>query len=326
MTTPSNPQDPFNKPDGDNSSDGHVYGGLPHYNSTSYPEDQPGFGAQGQPGYGSPESPYGGYGSGQSGNEQPLYGGNAANIVAGDGKIHVFDAISWAFSSTFKNWKLWILGSLVITGCSALVSFLYSITQSSVVSGAFGFAFFFISPVIARLVLRQVDGPQPGWSNIGEDVNYFPAMCVYLVYGVVIQIVLLVLGFSAFALSGGYNAVAGVDSLEYITNEQLFSIFTSVLVAGAVVLIVAILVAPLFLCLWWLPVDRRAGFAGSFVQSLKLGIGHYSSLLGFIVILVVISVVLIIVTIGIASIVVAPVAYLAWGYVYRQMVGSPVSR
>lgn len=317
MTTPNDPHDdrfdhPENRPD-------NQYPSYPSYPSTPHPEDAPGYGEQPYQGY----QDYAGY------QESAPHGGGQST---GDGKVRPMEAVNWAFGQTFRNWKVWILGTLVL----GVAVFALSIGVEVAFGGAsadpayqagfgyqaaqvvMGLGLGVLSIFIYHGALRQVDKEKMGFGDFTGNVNFWPAFGVVVVIQVISGIVLsLVIG---PILLGG-NEIADT---QMATQDEALASLARLFAGLMIVLLLSLLVAPLTMFMVWFAVDRRAGFGGAFGAGLRAGARNYLPLLLFSFVSGLAAMVLAIVTFGLAMIVIGPALLLAQAHLYRQAAQGPL--
>lgn len=94
--------------------------------------------------------------------------------------------------------------------------------------------------------------------------------------------------------------------------------------APAVILAIAIIVlfalTPLYALAWWTLIDDKASNTkDAFILSFRLGLKNYWRIIGFSITLFLISIALVVITLGIGSIALLPVMYLAMASMYRRI-------
>ncbi|QGU04807.1 hypothetical protein [Corynebacterium comes] len=288
---------------------------YPSYPSTPHPEDTPGYGA----GYGG----YAGYGIGG----QPAYGQSQ-----GTGVVQPMEAVSWAFSVVFRNWKLWILGALalgvVVMAVSAIVDMAFGGLNGDVgLQNGFGYqiAQFAMGLLTAALMvfvyhgaLRQVDKKKIGPGDFTHDVNFGPAFALTILLQVLSSLLFAALAIPLF-LAG--NPIADT---QMASDEEMLAVLGTLFAALAVVLVVAVLVSPLTMFMVWFVIDRRATFRGGIVEGFRHGLRNYGRLLAFNLVAGVIVGISAIITLGLAMVVLGPVLLLAQAMIYRQAAAGPL--
>lgn len=306
MSTPNDPSE-------DRSPERPQY---PSYPSTPHPEDTPGYGG------------YDGYGY----TEQPAYGRPAYGQPQGTGKVQPTEAVSWAFGTVFRNWLLWIVGALalgvVVMGVSAFVDMAFGgLGGGAGVQNGFGYQVAQIAMAlltsalmvfVSHGALRQVDRQKIGPGDFTHDVNFGPAFALTVVLQVLSSVVFAVIAVPLF-MAGNPIGEAQMAS----TDEALAALGT-VLAALAVVLVVAVLIAPLTTFMVWFVLDRRATFSGGIVEGFRAGLRNYGRLLAFNLVAGVVVGVAAILTLGVALIVFGPVLLLAQAMMYRQAAAGPL--
>ena len=320
MSTPNNPSDDRT---GEPSNERPQY---PSYPSTPHPEDTPGYGAG-----------YAGYGAGQPAYGQPMYGQPAYGQPAygqpqGTGKVQPIEAVSWAFGAVFRNWLVWIVGSVVVgfvvMGGSMLIELAFggfsagAATQTSLgYQGAqliFGLALAALMIFIYHGALRQVDKAKIGLGDFTDNVNFGPAFGLSIIIQIATSVLFAVLAVPLFLAA---NPIG--ESQMSSTDESLA--FLAGLFAGiALVLLLAVLIAPLTMFMVWFVIDRRAGIGGGITQGFRAGLRNYGRLLAFNIVAGLVVGVSAIVTFGLALIVLAPAMLLMQAMMFRQAAAGPL--
>lgn len=297
---------------------------FPRYEPTDHPEDQPSYGSL--PSYGgSHES-----GSYESSGNQGYAGyqaqDNTVNSGGFTGKPSAIDSISWAFRTVFKNWKLWILGALlvgVIVIAVSGVSLAVAPAEGADASGA-GSIVQIVSYVIMvvvsllamRLALFQIDDPRTGWSYVGKDVRWWQPLVIMIIIGIISSVVMfLFVGGSIFL-----GPDAGADATEDEALEAMASFFGVM----AVVALIGLFIQPLYMLMQWFAADGD-GVGQAIKNGFKAGKGNYGQLLLLTVLNVLITIAGgILFLVGL--IVAVPVTLLATAYLFRQCAGRATSQ
>ncbi|WIM72334.1 hypothetical protein QP028_14445 [Corynebacterium suedekumii] len=131
---------------------------YPPYPSTPHPEDNLGYAGHQQ---------YGQY------SDYNAYDTGGAAPATGTGKVHVMQAVSWAFKAIFRSWPLWILGALAFFVLTFLLSFIFNIgnataadpTAVNVEDIVVAVVAVVVSVLIYNAALRQVDNRTVGWGG-----------------------------------------------------------------------------------------------------------------------------------------------------------------
>lgn len=334
MTNPFDPpedrdQHPENR--GDSGGDGFPsYPSYPSYPSTPHPEDAPGFsgstGYTGHPGYV-------GYGAADWGG-----GGQQGGVRAqGTGRVDLMPAVRWAFSVTLRNWKIWMLGALVLVGLSIVGSLagemlfgtpaeqLPTEFNPGFESGFSGGALIYqlllglVSIVVMIHVyhgaLRQVDKQEISLGDFTGGVNLGPALGLYLVIQFV-TIVALTPVFVPLIIGGAFAA----DELS--TEDDIFGFLGVVMIMALVAGLVTLLVAPLTQLMIWYVVDRRTTFGGAVREGFRAGLRNYGRLLLFNLVSGILMFLGALFTFGLALVILAPAFLLAQAMIYRQAAGG----
>ncbi|MFC6145291.1 hypothetical protein [Corynebacterium nasicanis] len=297
MTTPNEPhEEPENS--------------YPAYPSTPHPEDAPTYGQQ----------PYQGY-AGYS-EQTPA----ATTTTTGTGKVRPMEAVSWAFGTTFRNWPVWILGTLALLVASVVVAMTvdfafggfsgdmsyqnglgYQVSQVLL-----GLLFSALTVFIYHGALRQVDKAKIGYGDFGGNVNFWPTFGVFIV----IQVITTVL-FSAFALPIMLSSNDLANS-QMATQDEMLAELSKLFGVFAVIMVVAVLVTPLTMFMVWFAADRRTGFAGAFGAGFRAGARNHLTLLLFNIVAGLAAMIVSLITLGLALIIIGPALLLAQAHMYRQ--------
>ncbi|MGV0417421.1 hypothetical protein ACUY3J_00405 [Corynebacterium segmentosum] len=292
---------------------------FPRYEPTNHPEDQPSYGSL--PSYGgSHES-----GSYESSGNQGYAGyqaqDNTVNSGGFTGKPSAIDSISWAFRTVFKNWKLWILGALlvgVIVIVVSGVSLAVAPAEGADASGAGSIVQIVSSVIMAvvtllamRLALFQIDDPRTGWSYVGKDVRWWQPLVIMIIIGIISSVVMFIfVGGSIFL-----GPDAGADATEDEALEAMASFFGVM----AVVALIGLFIQPLYMLMQWFAADGD-GVGQAIKNGFKAGKGNYGQLLLLTVLNALITIAGgILLLVGL--IVAVPVTLLATAYLFRQCAG-----
>ena len=292
---------------------------FPRYEPTNHPEDQPSYGSL--PSYGgSHES-----GSYESSGNQGYAGyqaqDNTVNSGGFTGKPSAIDSISWAFRTVFKNWKLWILGALlvgVIVIVVSGVSLAVAPAEGADASGAGSIVQIVSSVIMAvvtllamRLALFQIDDPRTGWSYVGKDVRWWQPLVIMIIIGIISSVVMFIfVGGSIFL-----GPDAGADATEDEALEAMASFFGVM----AVVALIGLFIQPLYILMQWFAADGD-GVGQAIKNGFKAGKGNYGQLL----LLTVLNALIMIaggILLLVGLIVAVPVTLLATAYLFRQCAG-----
>lgn len=336
MTTPNDPHDdrpqhPENQPG--NQAGDHSHPSYPSYPSTPHPEDGPGYGrdygadygaAQDHPGY----QDYAGY---QAYGVPGQYG-QPGQQAQGDGRVRPMDAVGWAFRTVFRNWPIWIIGSLVLGVAVSVASLLidaafgglsgdlsyqsglgYQLSQVALMLAAAAVGIF-----VYHGALRQVDKEKIRLGDFTSNVNFGPAFGVSLVLQIVSGIAMT--AFVAPLLLGGND----IANSQMATQDEALAFMAQVFAGLGVFLLVALLLAPLTMFMVWFAVDRRTGFTGAFGAGIRAGLRNYGALLLFSFVAGLVMVIISVVTFGLAVIVLAPAFVLTQALLYRQAAPGPL--
>ncbi|MER0082475.1 hypothetical protein ABRP84_10315 [Corynebacterium sp. KPL2861] len=297
---------------------------FPRYEPTDHPEDQPSYGSL--PSYGgSHES-----GSYESSGNQGYAGyqaqDNTVNPGGFTGKPSAIDSISWAFRTVFKNWKLWILGALlvgVIVVAISGVSMAVAPSEGADASGAGSIVqivSYIITVVVSllamRLALFQIDDPRTGWSYVGKDVRWWQPLVIMIIIGIITSVVM-------FIFVGG-SIFLGPDAGADATEEEALEAIASFFGVLAVVSLISLFIQPLYMLMQWFAADGD-GIGQAIKNGFKAGKGNYGQLL----LLTVLNALIVIaggILLLVGLIVAVPVTLLATAYLFRQCAGRATSQ
>lgn len=322
----TNPYDPHENKDPKDSEQS-----FNPYPPSNHPEDQPnyGYGASTQgnslPQYGQYGAESDNYGSGYGGygdysshgamhptTKWPMVTGNPQRVEIGQG-------IAFAFKETFGNALFWILGSIVFF----IVTFVISVAESyvlgfetsafsSIISGL-------LSIFIYRLAFNATSGEKLTLANLTKGYNYWTALAVVILVGILGVIVLL--GIVLMFGMGGAVIFTAINTTEAMSFGVFFLVFT-------VVLILAIVIVPFTMMITLYPIEKPAGIGESFTKGFELAKNNFSNLALYYVAVGAVMVFMTILTLGIGIIVALPFAYLTSVYAFRTVSGGarPVKR
>ncbi|MER0088687.1 hypothetical protein ABRP86_08075 [Corynebacterium sp. KPL3927] len=297
---------------------------FPRYEPTDHPEDQPSYGSL--PSYGgSHES-----GSYESSGNQGYAGyqaqDNTVNPGGFTGKPSAIDSISWAFRTVFKNWKLWILGALlvgVIVVAISGVSMAVAPSEGADASGAGSIVqivSYIITVVVSllamRLALFQIDDPRTGWSYVGKDVRWWQPLVIMIIIGIITSVVM-------FIFVGG-SIFLGPDAGADATEEEALEAIASFFGVLAVVSLISLFIQPFYMLMQWFAADGD-GVGQAIKNGFKAGKGNYGQLL----LLTVLNALIVIaggILLLVGLIVAVPVTLLATAYLFRQCTGRATSQ
>lgn len=314
MTSPHDPSDdqyrhPEDRPD------------FPSYPSTPHPQDN-----LGQSPY--PYQGYAGYSAGYGADHGAGYG----QPQQGTGRVSPVEAVSWAFRTVFRNWQIWLLGALVAGVLTVALSLIIDLAFGGASGGLAyqdGLAyqgtrllFMILAQALGIVIyagaLRQVDRAKITWGDFTRDINFGPAFGV----AIVIQIAsgLLLAAVLLFFFIGGNDIVVS----QMASQDELLAALSSLFAALGIVLLLALLVAPLTMFMVWFALDRRTGFAGAFGAGFRAGARNYLPLLLFNLVAGLASTILAVMTFGVALIVLVPALLLAQAHMFRQAAEGPL--
>lgn len=339
--------------------------GLPQYGATNHPEDREDFGQKNTGGYGG-YAGYGGYGSAPDDYSAPAdngaagYAGASASAYGagaqayGDGgytvgaesltmpnpqdKVDFMAAIKWGFSAAVRNWKLWVLGTLLfffVCGLLSGVSAAMSPSPEAAAAGATSAGAsvmnllssvisLIVTPIILRLAVRQIDDPATGWGHVGKDVKFVPVIVVNIVVGILMTILFALIAIGLFFFVTGnpnefFNAVEGMSETEFID-----AYLGKILIDALILFIVAIVLSVFTTLMPWLASEGRYGIGASIKQGFALGKKNFGQLLGYQIVMGLLTIVVGILTLGIAMLFIVPAGQLASAHIYRQAIGGPI--
>ena len=292
---------------------------FPRYEPTDHPEDQPSYGSL--PSYGgSHES-----GSYESSGNQGYAGyqaqDNTVNSGGFTGKPSAIDSISWAFRTVSKNWKLWILGALLvgvivvaISGVSIAVAPAEG-ADASGVGSIVQIVSYIITVVVSllamRLALFQIDDPRTGWSYVGKDVRWWQPLAIMIIIGIITSVVM-------FIFVGG-SIFLGPDAGADATEEEALEAMAGFFGVMAVVALIGLFIRPLYMLMQWFAADGD-GVGQAIKNGFKAGKGNYGQLLLLTVLNALITIAGgILFLVGL--IVAVPVTVLSTAYLFRQCAG-----
>lgn len=286
------------------------------YPQTPHPEDQPGYGQSPYQGYQAPYGATGGYGA-PAGNP-----GQPGVRETGTGTVDVMKAVTWAFSATFKNWTVWILGALAFFAAIVVVSMAISIATVassggeaatnpflSLLSGLLGMA---VSLVFYNAATRQLDRQKIGWGDFFRGMNAGP-LIGFLLLNTVLG--LLIMSLAELVTTGSVQTLTGAEPS---TNwEDLSRLLLGQL--GAT--LISLLIAPLMVFIPYYLADRRAGFVDAIRLGISAGARNYGKLLLAMFLMGLVGALAVIVTLGLGVLVVLPAVILTYAHLYRQASG-----
>lgn len=317
MSTPQNPFD-----DQSRDEQGHPENSgrpqYPSYPSTPHPEDTPNFGAgygAGYAGYGYEQSAYGQPGGGQPGFGQPQ----------GTGKVQPMEAVSWAFGAVFRNWLLWIVGAVAFFVVIMGVSFAIEAVSGTQPGLGYQIAQFALTLLIAAAgvliyhgALRQVDKPKISLGDFTDNVNFGPAFGLTILLQVVVSIVFGIIAVPFF-LAGN-----PIGEAQMASTDEAMAFLGTLFAALAVIMVLAVLLAPLTQFMVWYVIDRRATFGGAIVEGFRAGVRNYGRLLAFNLVAGIVVGLAAVITFGLALMVLGPVLVLAQAMLFRQAAAGPL--
>ena len=284
---------------------------FPRYEPTNHPEDRPDYG----------QLPS--YGGSHEDNAQG-YAGYHAGQPQHTGKVSAIDAVSWAFRAVFRNWKLWILGTL-LAGILGVVFFAISggvgaatasaegdLSASStimqIISWVIGIV---LTLMLMRLALFQIDDSRTGWGYLFKNVRWWQPLVIMVVIGIVGGLI------SFVAVRGSAAGLA--DNAEQLSDEEAFAAVMGMLGVLAVISLISFFVQPLFSLMQWFAADGDS-VGDAVKKGFQAGKNNYGQML-LLAILNFFIIVAGFLLLGIGLIVAYPVTLLAQAHMFRQCAG-----
>lgn len=240
--------------------------------------------------------------------------------VKGNGKVQVFEALTWAFKAMFSNAKLWIPLGIIYALLALIPQFIPALG--------------FISPIVMLLVVPwfvsvalQETLAKVFTYNDTKAPAYGKTLGVSALLGFALTVVM---GILMVVLAAGALSTIDPNSLpnpnaQDVSVEEMWSLVRPVLGALAISGVVSALLAPFFLMQTWYAADNNGSFGHAFSAGFKAGASNYLKLLGLFLIVMVLNTVGA-ALFGLGLIVTAPVTLLAMAYAYRQISGGPVPK
>lgn len=278
------------------------------YPSTPHPEDQPNYG------YGNWQPPH------QPPNSAPM----------GTGKVNILDAVGWGFRATFRTPLIWILGSFLVLAGSTLLSLSVdwffrsdSADLTYQLSTGYQAAQILLSLALAVLgifvlhgALRQVDQPKVRLADFFHNVNVVPSIITLvlaqLINGAIMAVVVLPFLWP----------VINSDPTTWGNDTEAMAVLGQLLGGLALLVLVAVLLAPLMSYIVYYVLDRREGVVGAFKAGVRNSLNNYPKLLLFHFLGIMAMVVAALFTLGLALIILMPAWTLISTMLYRQMAGG----
>ncbi len=327
MTTP-----PHGRSSDDDDQDNNNPSQQPYYPPSDHPEDRSDFGYQG-----AEQAAYGVYGDPSENSGRHAAGDYSQSevnpgVAKGTGKIDILAAVSWGFSTTFRNAKLWILlgliGLLAIIG-SAAISFgvlavttdldavneqeLQSFGGANAASSMVGLAIALISlvltPYVYRLGLFQVDDPATGWGHLWKDTPLLRTLGVLIVAAIVSGIVYLL------------TMVPLNQALEDLVDPDR-SVSASAVLFMVLGFVVMLIWSVLSMFMAWAAASGQFGFGESLKTGWNIGKGNFGRLLLFVIAFQLIAPIAILLTFLLGIVVIFPAYTLMVAHMFRQAVGT----
>ncbi|WIM66777.1 hypothetical protein QP027_06450 [Corynebacterium breve] len=341
MTTPPNDNNNSGYPnfpgEGSNPFDGsqspqqphQPAGGFPEYPATPHPEDTQGFGQQNQQNqqyqqYQQPTSGYGAYPDSPSG--YAVQAESQPPMVNTDGRIHVMRALKWGFSVTFSNAFVWILGAIasgiVIMVVAGGGGMLFGATGSMFATAVWDIIVSLATSALMVFVLRgmiwQVDKHKASYSDLTKDVHFVPAFIVSIIITAISSGV-------GYAFGWGMGGSLMNDLGTEPTPEQLTSAMGPMIGVVALAGIVSLLIGPFIMFPIHFAVEGRAkGIGQAFAMAFDAGKRNYGKLILYSVVVALAATLVIVLTLGLATVIIAPAMMLTTVHMYRQAAGGPI--
>ncbi|PFG28568.1 hypothetical protein [Corynebacterium renale] len=302
MTHP--PHDPSDEPEGKESDSSqnlpkepaNPYEGFAPYPSTDHPEDQPSFGSQNQ----QTQAPHFPAGS-VAGENQPLR----------PLSLDYVGAVKYGFRATFRNWPVWILGSLalfILVGGLSVVSTYQNLQNidpatdeipevSFTLQIGVSLASVLLTPFMVHAANLNAVQAQISWGEVFRVHSYWRPLVASILNGLFGSIVYLLI-----LAPTGFGA----------TNFGVF------LLAGFIAFIVSVLIQP-FLMFWtYYSAYPDATVFGALKQSFAVGKQNYGGLIGFIIAIAVLMGFGMMITLGLGALVILPAYMIAQGLLARH--------
>lgn len=319
MNKPGNdPEEP--RDERDENAEDKGFSDYPTYPSTPHPEDNP-F-------YGQPPAGYPGYEQYNIGNDTGA--DSTGGQPTGTGKVNVMEAVSWAFGTTFRHWRIWIFGAILFMVALFALSFgLTFLTGggagapnagigADIAQIAVALISLVLTVYIYHAALRQIDKSTIGMDDITRNVNLWPSLGTSLAVQVVTTLIIVLVTLPITL------PILNVDMTTLSNDAVAMSFLGRALGMVALVGILGVLISPLTSFIVWYVVDRRAGFRGAISLGIRNGLANYGKLLLFFLISGVVLFISIMITLGLALIFLGPVLVLTTAMLYRQMSSGPL--
>lgn len=327
MTTPS-----YGHSSDDDDQDNNNPSQQPYYPPSDHPEDRSDFGYQG-----AEQAAYGSYGDpSENGGSHAAEGYSQSGVnpgaVAGTGRVDILAAVSWGFSTTFRNAKLWIvlglIGLLAIIGSAAISFGVLTATTDldaaneqelqpfgdtsaagSMVSLAIVLISLVLTPYIYRLALFQVDDPATGWGHLWKDTPLLRTLGVLIVAGIVNGIVYLL-------------TMVPVNQVLEDLVEPDRSVSASAVIFMVLGFVVMLIWSVLSMFMGWAAASGEFGFGESLKTGWNIGKSNFGKLLLFVIAFQLIAPIAILLTFLLGIIVIFPAYTLMLAHMFRQAVGT----
>ena len=242
---------------------------------------------------------------------------NGWTHTKGTGKLSVMDALTWAFKTTFSNWKTWILFGVLVVVFTAL--------SGVDPSGLLGLVSLFVYPVIASAGLQQTLSRTFGFKDV-KTPAYGKTLGVLAVMGAIVLVLsLIVMVPTTIGIFSTLDSSTLPEDMTQLENdpEALFPLIGRLVGVIAVITVLTLLISPLITMPAFFAADNNGSFGDAVKQGFSAGARNYLPLLGLSFALGVMSIVGTLLAL-LGLIIVAPVSALAYAHAYRQISGGPV--
>ncbi len=302
----STPYDPYPNEGSSQENSGE---GLPPY---------PGAGS-GQP-YGYPS--YGNYGPtiGAGSNHE---GADGQLMTTTNGVIDYPAAFSWGFKATFRNWYIWILGTILLIVVPVLlivaVQFLSpgglsanrQVAESNWYGTGSSLLWALLAPFLFTGLLYQVDRERMRIEGFWTNIRYLHVLATRILSGLFEGLVLLVMAGIGFGIVGVQTQSPGVS-------------LGGALIGAFLCLLLLLFAQPLYLFWPWVAADRTIGVWESLKVAFEAGKRNYWRIVGWEILLAFLLFFGCLLTFMIGAVILLPAYYLIRAHAYRQAVGGPI--
>ena len=241
---------------------------------------------------------------------------NGWTHTKGNGKLNITDAFSWAFKTTFSNWKVWIVLGLIACAWQWLTMI--------VPTGVLGIVPLFVYPVFFSAALQQTLARSFGWGDI-KTPAYGKTLGVLAVFFAVVTVGMFV--FLTIGMVAGFSSVDLNALPENPTSpedfEALLPLLGPLLGSMGLLMLIAWFVSPFLMMTVWYASENNGSFGQAFSKGFADGKRNYLPLLGLAVLAGLLSFVGYVLAF-LGMIIATPVVLLAQAHAYRQISGGPV--